>query len=136
MLPDNALTLFTQGFLARLLPMADEVLLTAIQRMNPAAYPPAAVAAGIGALLASAVLYAIGVWLRRLPKRVSTEAQQERIAALRTMAHEWLPYLLILSASPIGGMLIVAAAFFELKPWKIAGMLVLAEIVWRASPVV
>lgn len=128
-------TLVSEAFLARLLPMYDEVTLNAIRSLRMVDYPPAAIVSAVGALAASAVLYAVGIWLRRLPKKVSTDAQQERVAAMRAVAHEWLPWLLILSASPVGGILIMAAGFFAIRPWKVALMLVAAEIAWRAAPV-
>jgi membrane protein YqaA with SNARE-associated domain len=126
--------LIIEGFVHRLLPFYEEVTLGAIRGFNEADYPQAAAAAGVGALLASLALYGIGIWLRRLPKKISTDAQQDRIAALRKLAHEWLPYLLILSPTPIGGILIIAAGFFAIKPWMAAGMIILAEIAWRAAP--
>lgn len=130
----NPFALIQEAFLARLLPLYDEVTLAAIGSLRPELYAQAAALAAIGALAASALLYAIGVWLRRMPKKISTEAQQARIETLRGVAQEWLPWLLILSASPVGGVLIIAAGFFAITPWKAALMLVAAEIAWRAAP--
>lgn len=126
--------LITEAFLTRLLPLYDEVTLNAIRSLRIADYPMAAFLSGIGALAASLVMYGIGIWLRRMPEKVSTDAQQARIASLRAVANEWLPWLLILSPTPVGGMLAMAAGFFAVRPWKVMVMLVLAEIAWRVAP--
>ncbi len=126
--------LAVEAFLSRLLPLWDEVTLGAIRSLRMEEYAQAAAIAGVGALLASVLLYGVGIWLRRLPKKVSTEAQQQRIETMREAALEWLPWLLVLSPTPIGGILIMAAGFFAVKPWKVAVMLVVAETAWRAAP--
>lgn len=128
--------LVQEAFLSRLLPFNDEVTLAAIRNLRMEDYPSAAVYAGLGALAASIILYGIGIWLRRMPDRFSTDTQQARVEYMRATANEWLPWLLVLSASPIGGMLIIAAGFFAVKPWKVATMLVVAEIAWRAAPLI
>jgi membrane protein YqaA with SNARE-associated domain len=127
--------IFTDGLIHRLLPYQPEVTLNAIRHFHIEDYPAAAVQAGVGALVASVALYLIGIWLRRLPERVSTESQRGRIEKLRTVANEWLPWLLILSPTPVGGVLIMAAGFFAVRPWLAAAMVVIAEIAWRAAPV-
>ncbi|PZP86061.1 MAG: hypothetical protein DI582_03960 [Azospirillum brasilense] len=127
-------TYLREGFLARLLPAAKETTLQALQQFQPEAYVQASLFAALGALLASALLYAVGVWLRRVPKKVSTEAQQDRIEKLRGAAMHWLPWLLILSPTPVGGMLILAAGFFGLRPFVAALAILGGEILWRASP--
>lgn len=125
---------FIDGALHRLLPYHHEVALNALRQFDLTAYQTHAPFAAAGALLASALLYAIGIWLRRLPGKISTEAQQARIEKLRAVAMEWLPYLLILSPTPMGGVLIMAAGFFGLRP-LVAGMAILAaEIAWRVAP--
>lgn len=130
----NPLQLIYEAFLARLLPLYDEVTLGAIRNLRIETYPQAAFYSGLGALAASFILYFIGTRMRRLPDRFSTDMQQARVEYLRATAHEWLPWLLILSASPIGGMLVLAAGFFAVKPWKVVTMLVVAEVAWRAAP--
>lgn len=131
----NEITALVQeAFLARLLPLYDEVTLGAIRNLRIEEYPLAAFYAALGALAASGILYGIGVWLRRMPDRFSSDMQQARVEYMRATAHAWLPWLLILSASPIGGMLVLAAGFFAIKPWKVVLMLVIAEIAWRAAP--
>jgi membrane protein YqaA with SNARE-associated domain len=126
--------LMTEGVLARLLPAAKETTLQALQQFQPEAYLQASAFAAAGALLASALLYMVGIWLRRVPKKVSTEAQQARIEKLRGVAMEWLPWLLIFSPTPIGGMLILAAGFFGLRPVVAALAIIGGELLWRASP--
>ncbi len=127
--------LFTEAFAARALPMFHEVELGAIRSFHPEQYAGSAVIAALGALAASVMLYGIGVWLRRMPERVSTPEQQVRIEAMRAAAREWLPWLLILSASPIGCVLIMAAGFFRLPPRIAALSIIAAEVLWRISPV-
>ena len=125
---------FTQAFLHRLLPYKHEVTLNAMRHLDITAYKAHAPAAAAGALLASVILYAIGIWLRRMPARVSTESQQDRIQHLRTIADRWLPYLLILAPMPIGGIIIVAAGFFGTRVWLVTVVLIAAEAAWRLSP--
>lgn len=127
-------TIAIEGFKARLLPIFNETSLDALREFRPWDYPTAAIAAGVGALLASALLYKVGVGLRRLPEKISTPQQRARIEKMREMAQAWLPWLLILSASPVGGVLIMAAGFFALRPIVTALALLGAEILWRASP--
>lgn len=128
------LEIFTQAFLTRLLPTQHEVALTALRNFHPEQYPYYAIFAGLGAVLASAIFYAIGVWLRRLPDRVSTDEQKNRIALLGAVAVQWLPWLLILAPSPMGRILIIAAGFFGIRP-LVAGLAILAgEVLWRVSP--
>ena len=126
--------LFTEAFISRLLPLFDEVTITAIRKFQPEHYPQAAILAGLGALCASALLYGFGVWLRRMPQRISTEEQRARIVALEKGICRWLPYLLILSPTPIGNAIIIAAGFFCLRPRTATIMIVLAEVAWRSSP--
>lgn len=123
----------TESFLHRLLPMQQEITLSAMHAFGEP--PPVAIAAaGVVALAASVILYLIGVWLRRLPKKISTEEQQARIEKLRAVAQEWLPWLLVLAPSPVGGMLIIAAGFFAIRPWMAALAVTAGEVAWRVSP--
>ena len=132
---NDVLTVLKEAFMARLLPIFHEVQLPAIQKFQPDAYPAYAVAAALGALMASVLLYLLGRWLRRMPERVSNDEQRARIEGMRGVAQHWLPYLLILSASPFGGILIISAGFFALRP-LVAGLAILAaEVLWRVSPV-
>lgn len=126
--------ILTEAFFARLLPVYSEVTLGAIRHFQMDAYPISAVLAGLGGLLAAAVLYAIGIWLRRMPERVSTEAQRARIEVMRKHADFWLPYLLVLSPTPIGGIFVVAAGFFRVKPGLAWLVILLSELVFRAMP--
>lgn len=128
------LTTLTEAFFARLVPITSEVTLGAIRSLKLEEYPPNAALAALGGLLALAIYYALGVWLRRLPERVSTREQQERIEGMRKAARFWLPYLLVLGPTPIGGIITTAAAFFRLKPALIAAILIAAEILFRAMP--
>jgi membrane protein YqaA with SNARE-associated domain len=108
--------IFIQGFLARLVPIYHERVLGALRHFNFEAYPQNAALAAVGALLALVIWYGVGVWLRRMPERVSTEEQRARIEAMRSTAREWLPWLLILSPTPLGGVVVMASAFFRLRP--------------------
>ncbi len=128
------LEIFTQAFLARLIPMYHEVTLGAIRHFNLAQYPANAALAAVGALLALVVWYAIGVWLRRMPERVSTEEQRARIEAMRKGAGHWLPWLLILSPTPVGGVVVMASGFFALRPLVVVLMIVASEVLWRLIP--
>jgi membrane protein YqaA with SNARE-associated domain len=127
--------IFTESAIARLLPMQHEVTLPAMWSFGE---PPLAafIAAGAGGLLAGALLYGVGVWLRRMPKHVSTPEQLARIEKMRRGAHGLLSYLLILAPTPVGGMLTIAAGFFAVRPWLAALMLIAAEAAWRLSPLV
>jgi membrane protein YqaA with SNARE-associated domain len=80
------------------------------------------------------MLYLLGVWLRRLPDKFSTEAQRERIARTRSKACEWLPWLLVLAPLPVGGTIIIVAGFFRLRPALTAAVLLASEALWRAMP--
>lgn len=123
----------TEAFIHRLVPMQQEVTLPAMHAFGEP--PPIAIAAAIVAALAGAViLYLIGIWLRRMPKKISTEEQRARIEKLRAVAMEWLPWLLILSPTPVGGLLIIAAGFFAIRPWLAAVVITVAEVAWRLSP--
>lgn len=126
--------IFIQAFLARLLPIYHERVLGALRHFNFEAYPQNAALAAVGALLALVIWYGVGVWLRRMPERVSTEEQRARIEAMRATAREWLPWLLILSPTPLGGMVVMASAFFRLTPTKVMAIAVASEILWRAMP--
>lgn len=122
------------AFLHRLLPTHHELALNALKQFQPDQYPQAAIIAGAGALIASVILYTIGIWLRRLPQKISTAPQQERIEKLRAVAKEWLPWVLILSPTPVGGVLVIAAGFFNIRPWLAALAILAGEIAWRAAP--
>lgn len=124
----------TEAFIARLLPLYSEVTLGAIRHMKMEEYPVNAVLAGAGGLLAAAVLFAIGILLRRMPERVSTEEQRARIEVMRLHAHFWLPYLLVLSPTPVGGIIVIAAGFFRMKPALAGAVIVASEVVFRAMP--
>lgn len=126
--------IFIQAFLARLVPIYHEVTLGAIRHFHFEQYPANAALAAVGGLLALAVWYAVGVWLRRMPERVSTDEQHERIKKMQSAAGGWLPWLLILSPTPIGGLLVMAAAFFRLHPRKVAAIVFASEILFRAIP--
>lgn len=130
------LNIFTEAFMTRLLPLFNEVTLGAIRNFHPEEYPLNAVGAAAGALTASLLLFLFGVWLRRMPDRVSTDAQKERIQKMQPAALSWLPWLLILSASPIGCALIMAAGFFRVRPTVAAATIVAAELLWRISPLI
>ena len=125
---------FTEAFVARLVPVYHEVTLGAIRHFHFEAYPVNALLAGLGGLLASTVLYALGVWLRRWPERVSTEEQRARIERMRAGAGELLPWLLVFAPLPMGGILVVAAAFFRLRPRLVAAIVVISEVFFRAMP--
>jgi membrane protein YqaA with SNARE-associated domain len=129
------MSIITEAFVARLLPVFHEVTLPAILNLHPTEYPLAAAVAGVGGVAAAALLYLLGVWLRRMPERVSSDSQRARIEKMRAKAHEWLPWLLILAPTPIGGMLVVASGFFAIRPLVAAIAIIAAEVLWRASPV-
>lgn len=128
------LVVFEEAFLHRLLPLFHETTLTAIRSLRPDDYVMSAAVAGIGALAASALLYAMGIWLRRLPERISTESQRARIEILRLYANEWLVWLLILSPTPFGGILIISSGFFAISKVRAALAITAAELLWRLSP--
>lgn len=123
----------TEAFTARLLPTYHEITLDAMHQFG-APPPIAIVVAGAAALAASALLYGVGVWMRRLPTKISTPEQQLRIEKLRKVAEQWLPWLLILTPTPIGGMLALAAGFFAIRPIVAALAIVAGEVLWRISP--
>jgi membrane protein YqaA with SNARE-associated domain len=132
----NQTDIVAEAFLARLVPIFHEVTLGAIRHFQFENYAPNAALAALGGLAAAAVLYAIGVWLRRMPERVSTDAQQVKIEKLRAVAHEWLPWLLVLAPTPVGGVLVMAAGFFRLNPRLAWAVILLSEMVFRAMPYV
>ncbi|MFZ4540923.1 MAG: hypothetical protein ACOYNL_03810 [Rickettsiales bacterium] len=126
--------IFIQALLSRLLPLFHEVTLSAIRHFKLEEYPANATFAAVGALTASALLYAIGIWLRRLPEKVSTKEQRARIESMRARAQEWLPWLLVLAPTPLGGVIIMAAAFFRVRPPMVFAIVIAAEILFRAMP--
>lgn len=126
--------IFIEGFLVRLAPFYHEVTLDAVRHFHIDQYPENAALASVGALLALLIYYLFGIWLRRMPERVSTPEQQLNIEMLRVQAHFWLPYLLVLAPTPVGGVVVMAAGFFRMKPWKVAGIVVVTEVLWRAMP--
>jgi membrane protein YqaA with SNARE-associated domain len=128
------LNIFTEAFLARLLPVYSEVTLGAIRHFTLGEYPANAALAAVGGLLALAVYYGVGVWLRRMPERSSTEVQRARIEAMRKAAHEWLPWLLVLSPTPLGGVVVMAAGFFRLRLAMVFLVVIASEILFRAIP--
>jgi membrane protein YqaA with SNARE-associated domain len=128
------LNIFTEAFLARLLPVYSEVTLGAIRHFKLEEYPPSAALAAVGGLLALAIYYAVGIWLRRMPERVSTEEQRARIEKMRGAAREWLPWLLVLSPTPLGGVVVMAAGFFRLRPVMVLAIVFASEILFRAMP--
>jgi membrane protein YqaA with SNARE-associated domain len=130
------LNIFTEAFMTRLLPLFNEVTLGATRHFQPEHYPLNALLAAAGALTASVLLFLFGIWLRRMPDRVSTDAQKNRIKKMQIAAGSWLPWLLILSASPIGGALIMAAGFFRMRPAVAAAAIIAAEVLWRISPLI
>ena len=129
------MSIITEAFVSRLLPVFHEVTLPAILNLHPTEYPLAAAVAGVGGVAAAALLYVIGVWLRRMPERVSTEAQRTKIESMRATARSWLPWLLILAPTPFGGVLVIASGFFAIRPVIAAIAIIAAEVAWRASPV-
>ena len=133
---NQALNIFIEAFFARLLPIFSEVTLGAVREFHAEDYLGNALVAGVGALAASVVLYRFGVWLRRFPERVSTEAQQARVARMQAAAGGWFPWVLILAPMPIGCAIIMAAGFFRVRPLTVALALVAAEVLWRVSPLV
>jgi membrane protein YqaA with SNARE-associated domain len=126
--------LFAEAFLARLVPVFSEVTLGAIRHFQLESYPVPALVAALGGLSACAVFYGLGTLLRRLPERGSTPEQRARIERMRPVAREWLPWLLVLSPTPVGGVLVMAAAFFRLDWRMVAAVLIAAETVFRAMP--
>ena len=126
--------IFTQGFIARLVPSAHEVLLPAIRSFHFEKYPQNAALAALGALTASVILFYIGVLLRRWPERASTEDKHAQMESMRAKAQSIVPWLLVFAPLPVGGMIIIAAGFFRLKPAKVAMILIAAEMLYRAMP--
>lgn len=126
--------IFQEAFLHRLLPFFQEVSLSALRGFQPQAYGHVVWAAALGGLVASALCYGIGIALQRVPAKVSNEAQHARIESMRTVSRAWLPWLLILTPLPVGGMLAMASGFFAIRPWVAGGMVVVAEVLWRVSP--
>ncbi len=128
--------IFTEAFFARLLPINHEVTLGAIEQFQFAEYPANAALAGVGGLLALGFYYAMGIWLRRMPARVSSEAQRARVERMRVPAREWLPWLLVLAPTPIGSIFVMAAGFFRLD-WRLVwAVLFVSECLFRAMPYV
>lgn len=131
---NQIMTLFQEAFMARLLPLFHETTLGALRNFHPEKYTSLVWAAAAGALAASALLYAVGIWLRRMPAKISTEHQHARIEKLRAAAFEWLPWLLILSPTPVGPVLIMAAGFFGLRPFVAGAAILGGEVLWRIAP--
>lgn len=128
------LDVLTEAFVARLVPISHEVTLNAIQRFRFEEYAAHAAVAGVGGLAALAVYYGLGIFLRRMPERVSTPEQQARIEGMRKAAHFWLPYLLILAPTPVGGVVVAAAGFFRMRALLAWAVIVAAEGLWRSMP--
>jgi hypothetical protein len=121
-----------QGFFARLLPSAHEVVWGAAEALDHPHAMGLAIAGSIGALIAYAALYALGRVLRTLPRFVSTEAQQVSILRITPRAWQILPFALLFAPSAIGPLIVVSAGFFGLKQGKTIYALLVAEILFRA----
>ena len=134
---DEIIIIFQEALLTKLLPLFNEVTLIAILHFWPTSqYLEAALVAAAGAFAGSVILYGIGIWLRRMPEKVSTPAQQKRVMRMQKDAHQWLPWLLVLAPTPFGTAIIMAAGFFRIKPWIATSIIVASEILWRASPLI
>lgn len=126
--------IFTQAFIARLIPSAHEVMLPAIRNFHFEQYPQNAAMAAWGALTASVILYFIGMLLRRWPERASTDEKRAQMENVRTKAQSIVPWMLVFAPLPVGGMIIIAAGFFRLRPAKVAIILLASEALYRAMP--
>ena len=134
---DEVLIIFQEALLTRLLPFYNEVMLTAILHFWPTAqYIEAALVAAAGSLTGAVILYGVGIWLRRMPEKVSTPKQQERVMRMQKDAGTWLPWLLVLAPTPFGTALIMAAGFFRMRPWIAGSIVTASEILWRVSPLI
>ena len=125
---------FTQAFLARLIPSSHEVLLAAIRNFHFEQYPLNAAMAAWGALTASVILYFIGMLLRRWPEKTSTDEKRAQMESVRAKAQSIIPWLLVFAPLPVGGMIVIAAGFFRLRPAKVALILIASEALYRAMP--
>lgn len=124
----------SEAFLARLAPIYSEVTLGAVRHLKFEEYPAHAALAAFGGLTALVLYYVAGILLRRMPERVSTEEQQARIEAMRKAAGGWVPYLLILAPTPVGGVVVMATAFFRYKLAIAVPIILAAEVLFRAMP--
>lgn len=120
-----------EALFARLMPLYSEITITASATLKPEHYPLYAAAAIAAAMVAYALLYLLGMRMRRLPARYSTDEQRARIAALEAHARYWLPYLLVLAPTPLGTVLLLAAGFFSIRPWLVAFVACAAELLYR-----
>jgi alkylation response protein AidB-like acyl-CoA dehydrogenase len=121
-----------QGFFARLLPSAHEVVWGAAEALEHPHATELAIAGSLGALIAYALLYALGRLLRTLPPRISTEGQQAYILRITPRAWRILPCALLFAPSAIGPLIVTSAGFFGLSRAKTIYSLVVAEILFRA----
>lgn len=120
-----------QGFFARILPWAHEVVWSAAEALHHPHAKILAVAGSIGALIAYTLLYAVGRLLRRVPRVVSTEAQQAYILRITPRAWMILPFALLLAPSGAGPLIVISAGFFGLKRGKTIYALIVSEILFR-----
>ncbi len=129
---DNAhIIVAKEALFQRLMPVFNEIHLGAIEAFSSKPALSLVLAAMAGAMIAYAFLYFLGIRMRRLPERISTDAQRERIAALGKEAKFWLPYTLILAPTPLGTVLVIAAGFFGIRWWWVALITLAAECAWR-----
>lgn len=120
-----------EALFQRLMPIYGEVQLGAIEAFSSKPSLSVVAAAIAGAMLAYVVLYVLGVRMRALPEKHSSEEQKIRIAALEKKAHFWLPYLLILAPTPLGTVVLLAAGFFCIRWWLVLGVTLAAECAMR-----
>lgn len=123
-----------QGFLARILPWEQEILLRAHVLFGHEAKAWLLCAASLGALLGYACLYAGGYMLRRHLSQISTEAQTARSLRAEPLAKRVLPFLLLGAALPyIGWIAAFASGFYRIRLWLAVPAVIAAETMLRLS---
>lgn len=125
---------FTEALFARLLPVNYETTIDAMANFaTDETLLQHLLAAALGAIVAYGILYWVGTRMRKLPERVSSPEERERVAALGRKAKFFLPFLLVLSPTPFGTVILVACGFFRLNPWLTFAIAIAAELAWRIA---
>lgn len=126
--------IFLQGFLARIVPWHQELLLRANLLFGHESATRLMAIASLGACLGSALLYAGGWMLRRHLALISTQDQQARSLRGERWAKRALPLVLLGAALPyIGWIVVFASGFYRVRLWLVVPIVLAAELLLRLS---
>lgn len=125
----------TEAILHRLWPPSGEITLGAIAHLQPQAYAQAALAAGLGGMVANLLLYGLGRLLRKVPPPAQTPQQVATAARLQQCGHRYLPVIAVIAALvPAGGVAVLLAGYCRGRPAITLLCALAGEMLSRAWP--